>query len=318
MERRVSSWRAWLGLAGGLILIFVTAGYSQQPSKEADAAAVRADVMHAKALELQVSPTTIVDAARMHAEEAALRQAYDVSAIDCLTLAGNLYYVAKRPLDARRTMEQAADRALSLGDIQRAAILYLNASVAARDDGANDEMIRLGRRADLLTSSPLLTPAQRADIHRRFTHPAQTGKSDRARIAARADSLHTEALRMQQEGGRLLDAARLYKEEAKLRLRDDPSAVDNLLLASQLLFVANRPLEARRTLEDAGDRALGAGDVPRAALAFIEAAFIADKEGNKAETQRLGHRAEMLSVSELLTDQQRQEILRRIRRVPFA
>lgn len=318
MQTRVLSYRALFGLVGGLILVFATASYPQEPTKEADATATRADVMHVKALELQSTPATIVDAARMHADEAALRHPFDVSATDCLTLAGNLFYVAKRPLDAKRIMEQAADRALSLGDIHRSAILYLNASIAARDGGARDEMTRLGQKADMLTSSPLLSKAQRDEIHRRFTHPTEAGKTERARLALRADSLHSEALRLQQEPGRALEAARLYKDEAKLRMRDDPSAVDNLLLASQLMYISNRPLEARRTLEEAGDRALGAGDVPRAALAFIEAAFIADKEGNKAETQRLGHRAEMLSVSELLTDQQRQEIMRRIRRVPMA
>ncbi|HEX6559524.1 MAG TPA: hypothetical protein VF021_08675 [Longimicrobiales bacterium] len=292
-------------------------GFAQVAEKASDAT-VRADALHDQAVQMQSDPLMLSEAARLHISEASMRAGFDASAIDCLTLAGNLYVAARRPFDARHAFEQSADRALSVGDLQRAAMLYINASFAAQREGNMDEMARLGRKADLLASSPLLSQAQRAEIHRRITHPQAPARNERERMAVRADSLHALAVQMQQDPARMTDAARLLKEEVKLRQREDPSAVDNLMLAAHLLFVARRPLEARHALEDAGERALAAGDVQRAALAFIEAAFVADKEGNKAETQRLGHRAEMLSISELLTPEQRQEIARRIRRVPFA
>lgn len=315
MESRVSRWGALFGLIPGLLLALTVSSFAQV-SEKSSGTALRADGLHDQALQLQASPTTLGQAALLHVQEAEMRPSYDVSAIDCLTLAGNLYVAAKRPLDARRAFEQAADRALSMGDLQRAALLYVNASFTAQRENNQDEMTRLGRKADLLTSSPLLSTSQRTDIHRRITHPETGARNERERIAMRADSLHEEALKLQEDPARAVDAARLYKDEAKLRPKDDPGAVDHLMLASHLLFIANRPLDARRTLEDAAERALGAGDVQRAALAFIEAAFVADRAGNKEEAQRLGHRAELLSVSEYLTPEQRQEITRRLRRAP--
>lgn len=315
MERRVSRWGALFGLMSGLVLGMATLGVAQVAEKSSDAA-LRADALHDQALQMQSNPTMLSEAARLHMQEAEMRASFDASAIDCLTLAANLYVAAKRPFDARHAFEQAADRALSVGDLQRAALLYVNASFAAQREGNAQETTRLGRKADLLTSSPLLSDVQRAEIHRRITHPDVAPRNQRERNAFRADSLHAEALALQEDPARATDAARLYKDEARLRLHDDPAAVDQLLLAAHLLFIANRPLEARRTLEDAAERALGAGDVQRAALAYIEAAFVADREGNKAEMQRLGRRAELLSISEYLTPEQRQEIARRLRRSP--
>lgn len=286
---------------------------------------MNADIMHASALDMQSDLSRLPEAARLHITEVESRLLTDGSAVDCLVLAANLCYVSKHPLDARRTMEKAAERALALGDVRRAGMLYLNASFAAERENNPDEMNRLGLRAEMLTASPLLNDEQRGEILRRIHHKDALTKgstdaparNDRMRMAIRADSIQAEAF-MYQTDGRYTEAARLYKDAAKLRPRDDPGAVDNMMLAANLLFVANRPLEARRMLEDAAERALAAGDVERGARAFIEAAFIADKQGNKAETSRLGHRAEMLSVSPQLTPAQRQEIARRLRRVPIA
>lgn len=310
---RVFKLSAWIGLSAGLTLAVNSPARAQSTEDQ-----LQADALHARANQLQTGLSNLSEAARLHAQEVELRSSFDPSAVDCLNIAANLFIAAKRPLDARRAMESAGDRALALGDIQRAALLYVNAAFIADGEKNVEETTRLGRKADLLTASPLLADAQKTDLHRRIHHPANVAKTEKERMAQRADSLHGAAITMQAQDGRLAEAARLYKEEVKLRPRDDPGAVDALLLAANLLSADNRPLEARRTLEDAGDRALGAGDVERGARAFIEAAVVADRDGNKEEVRRLAHRAELLAISPQLTPEQRQEISRRIRRLPFA
>lgn len=325
MRKGIARWGVLLGLSMGTLLLMATSTAAQVRVSPEVEAAMNADIMHASALDMQSDLSRLPEAARLHISEADGRPLTDGSAVDCLVLAANLFYVSKHPLDARRTMEKAAERALALGDVRRAGLLYLNASFAAERENNADEMNRLGLRAEMLTASPLLNDEQRSEITRRILHKDAvvkgsrdaSARTDRIRLAMRADSIQTEAFE-HQTNGRYTDAARLYKDAAKLKPRDDPGAVDDMMLAANLLFVANRPLEARRTLEDAGERALAAGDVERGARAFIEAAFIADKQGNKAETTRLGHRAELLSVSPQLTPAQRQEIARRLRRVPIA
>lgn len=96
--------------------------------------------------------------------------------------------------------------------------------------------------------------------------------------AARATALHEQAVALHAQPIRSADAARLHLQSAALRPTSDPQAVECLAMAAHLFNYAKRPLQARRTMESAAERALSTGDVKRAAQAYIEAAFLANKQ----------------------------------------
>jgi hypothetical protein len=128
----------------------------------------------------------------------------------------------------------------------------------------------------------------------------------------RAFALHEEAVALHAEPPRAADAARLHVASARLRGANDPQAVNCLAQAAHLYSYSNRPMAARKTMEQAAERALVMGDVARAARAYTEAAFLADKQGNESETWRLGSKAVLLANSPLLDGEQRSWVLSRI------
>jgi hypothetical protein len=69
-------------------------------------------------------------------------------------------------------------------------------------------------------------------------------------------------------------------------------------------------------MEQAAQRALAGGDVVRASQANLDAAYIAHKQGTKAQVQRLGRTALRLAESPLITVEQRQLLVSRIRSTP--
>jgi hypothetical protein len=133
---------------------------------------------------------------------------------------------------------------------------------------------------------------------------------------ARAIELQEQAVALHAQPARAVEAARLHKASAALRNANDPEAVQSLAMAAHLFGYAKRPIEARRTMEEAADRALAMGDVVRAAQAYVEASFFADKQKNRVETQRLGRKALLLAGSPLLPVDQRNAIMKRIRSNP--
>ncbi len=130
---------------------------------------------------------------------------------------------------------------------------------------------------------------------------------------ARSAFLHEQAVGLHTRPPRFTDAARLHVASAHLRGNDDPQAVKCLALAAHLYSHADRQLDARRAMVQAAERALAMGDVVAAARAFTDAALLAEKEGNKAETERLGRKALTLASSPLLQPEERSRILSRIR-----
>ena len=139
-------------------------------------------------------------------------------------------------------------------------------------------------------------------------------KTAPARISVtRADELEAQAAALHEQLNRYPEAARLYKEAASLRSATDPRAVESLALAAHLYHYANRLFDARRTMEQAANRALARGDVLRASQANLEAALFAFKQGNDSETERLARKALKLAQSPLLTEQQRASIINRLR-----
>jgi tetratricopeptide (TPR) repeat protein len=272
-----------------------------------------ADSIRQTAIELQADPQTFYQAAIAYKDAAGYRDRTDITAVGDLVLAGRLLHASGQSGEALATLEEAAERALSLGDVERAAGAYLDAAWLAQTLDDTDAVQRLGTRAEMLASSPLLDDAQRRNILRRFyrTSNEEAATAD----LSRADSLHEAALSAQADPSGRESAGRLLVEEASLRPADDRSAVDALILAANLFYAADLPIRAREVLEDAAERASAAGDIVRGARAYLDAATVAQLEGDGSAARSLVEKAEGLAQPPLLPEQERRRIHARIARV---
>ncbi|MEO7986753.1 MAG: hypothetical protein ABI766_09490 [Gemmatimonadales bacterium] len=135
--------------------------------------------------------------------------------------------------------------------------------------------------------------------------------------SARADSLH-EAAAALVTAHRYRDAAQLHRRSAELRGAEDPLGFRCLNEAAALTYAAGDRSRARSDLTSAAGQALTRGDLRAAALAYLDAAWIAQEQGNARQVWELGHRAEMLADSPLLAAADREAIVRRISRAPEA
>jgi tetratricopeptide (TPR) repeat protein len=273
------------------------------------------DSLHAAAIELQAGREGFLQAANLHQAEARLRPAADPSAVDCLITAGQLFHALNMRQEAQRALEQAADRALGMGDVERAARAYLDAAVVAQQAGRRSDGQRLASRARSLENSPQLTSSGRERIAMRI-HRVLTEETGNDESAVRADSLHAAALEVQNDAAGFERAARMHVAESRLRVAGDPSGTECLIWAGHLFYAAGLPLEARRTIELAGNRALENGDIERAARAYLDAAIVAQRQGQGSEVRRLAEKAALLAESPLLSAPQRESINRRISRSP--
>jgi hypothetical protein len=132
-----------------------------------------------------------------------------------------------------------------------------------------------------------------------------------------ADSLHEAAVALVAQH-RWRDAARLHRRSAELRAPDDPLGFRCLNEAAALAYATNDRTGARNDMADAARQALARGDLKSSALAYLDAAWIAQEQNNPREVWELGHRAEMLAASPLLAEPDREAILQRISRAPVA
>ncbi len=135
--------------------------------------------------------------------------------------------------------------------------------------------------------------------------------------SAKADSLH-EAAGALAAAHRWGDAARLHRRSAQLRDADDPLGFRCLKDAAALEYATGDRSGARADLAAAAGQALARGDLREAALAYIDAAWIAQEQKNPRQVWKLGHRAEMLADSPLLGAADRAAIQQRIERAPEA
>jgi hypothetical protein len=133
--------------------------------------------------------------------------------------------------------------------------------------------------------------------------------------SVKADSLSEVALEMR-AAGRYRDAARLYRRSAEFRAAEDPLGSQCLTEAAALAYAAGDRSGARTDLGNAAERALARGDLRAAALAYLDAAWIAQEQENPRQVWEFGHRAEILAASPLLSDSDRGVILQRIERAP--
>jgi hypothetical protein len=136
--------------------------------------------------------------------------------------------------------------------------------------------------------------------------------------AVRADSLHEAATALAGTTQRWRDAARLHRRSAELRPADDVQGYRCLVEFAALSYAAGDRSTARNGMAEAAAHALARGDLSSAALAYLDAAWIAQEQKDARRVWELGHRAEMLAASPLLAPADRWAILRRIKRAPDA
>lgn len=135
--------------------------------------------------------------------------------------------------------------------------------------------------------------------------------------SVQADSLHQAAAALV-AAHRWGDAARLHRRSAERRPADDPLGYRCLTEAAALAYASGDRSGARTDMGHAADQALVRGDLRSAALAYLDAAWIAQEQKNPRKVWELGHRAEMLAQSPLLGGTDRAAILKRISRAPLA
>jgi hypothetical protein len=128
----------------------------------------------------------------------------------------------------------------------------------------------------------------------------------------RANRLHHRAVELQSDPEQLLEAARLHRREANLRASGDPRGLTCLTLASYLTLYAGRPGDARFIMEQVADEALYQGDAYRAAKAYVEAAFMADRQGKGEDVRKYADRAKLLANAPGVSSAQREEVLARL------
>jgi hypothetical protein len=108
-------------------------------------------------------------------------------------------------------------------------------------------------------------------------------------------------------------AADLYRQAAELRGAGDAVAVQDLETAARLEFYQGSGRQAVRDLEAAGQRALGVGDIFSAAKAFVDAAWVAGRDGQSIRARELIQTVQLLAQSPLLSSTERTHIEGRLR-----
>ena len=128
---------------------------------------------------------------------------------------------------------------------------------------------------------------------------------------ASADSLHAAALVMSQDYTRWHDAARLHREAAAHRAPGDSLGYRCLVAAAYLSYGKDDLSGAQGDMAAAAAQALARGDVEKAALAYADAAWLANERKRPDEMWAFANQAEILASSPLLSGPQRNDILQR-------
>jgi len=145
------------------------------------------------------------------------------------------------------------------------------------------------------------------------TAAAQSTNVDATTDLVRADAMHkeAEALIQDQSIRNWKEAARLYEAAAKLRGPDDPASISERALAGELHHYLGSLSRAQENLETAAETALRHGRVLESAKLYLNAAFIAQERGRKADVTVLVHHAEQLAQSPHLSQDECDCILTR-------
>lgn len=129
---------------------------------------------------------------------------------------------------------------------------------------------------------------------------------------AKADALRRQAESLYDQPRRYRRAAGLHEREAQLRSPYDAERIKALAQAARLYSYLGDAARARELMQRSARSALQRGDVTRAAHAFLDAAFLAMRERDLNLGLDLARQAELLSESPLLSEADRNAILRRI------
>lgn len=132
---------------------------------------------------------------------------------------------------------------------------------------------------------------------------------------ARAEAMEASAEALADRVGEYGRAARLYREAAALRT-EDPLAARSYLMAGRLAYYDGHYGDAVRDLTRAAETALSFGQVSDAAQAFLDAAWVAHRDGAHDRALSLAKRGERLASSPLLARAERADILSRIAESP--
>ena len=117
---------------------------------------------------LFTTPNRHAEAAQLLCREADVRPIEDPKGVEAALLCGKLYYYVEELGLSRDALENAAQRALALGDVVRAAHALVDASLLAERQSKSRAVVALAGRARMLARSPLLTPGQRLAIEERI------------------------------------------------------------------------------------------------------------------------------------------------------
>lgn len=128
---------------------------------------------------------------------------------------------------------------------------------------------------------------------------------------AKADSIHEAAVALTGNVNRWRDAARLHRQSAALRPPDDSLSYRCLTKAAYLSYGKDDLTNAQSDMAAAAAQALARGDVEKAALAYADAAWVANERKHPGEVRSLARQAEALASSPLLSGKQRSTILGR-------
>lgn len=145
---------------------------------------------------------------------------------------------------------------------------------------------------------------------------AQRSRPEPTVDIAKAEALETEARGFTQDLRDLGKAAKLLREAADYRPPEDPIAVSDLATSARLSFYRQDFDDARRTMVGAAERALGIGDVDRAANLFLDAAHLSVELNDGAAARAHMERARLLSHSPHLTATQHARLASRLGPAP--
>jgi hypothetical protein len=128
----------------------------------------------------------------------------------------------------------------------------------------------------------------------------------------RADSLDRKAEALYGSPKTWRQAAYLHQISASLRPMEDMRGVRSLTMAANLFYALGDGPSARSAMETAANYAAWRGEIAQAALAYVDAGYMALELGNRGKANQLGLKAQHFAQSPLLTETQRSEINRRL------
>jgi hypothetical protein len=124
----------------------------------------------------------------------------------------------------------------------------------------------------------------------------------------RADTLEQRAQALYASPSKWRQAAYLHQLAADARDAKDPRGVEDLILAANLFYHIGDLSAARNTMSRAGARAEARGDLVRAAIAYVDAGYVALEQHNEDKARALAKKVGDLADSPLIGDDQRATI----------